>query len=517
MNKRIALVLAALALAVQPACASRYQELKGEEQAFTPSPLVLGLAARTPEGPAAPTAAPAGADDFAAAARRQRDRAAQEELALRRPNAGNSFIVPAADVLRALSGAADDADAAGAALAAGFTLQTLEALTLLRNPMIKSKEAEARAGLEVFDQTGQIDAVLRRYSALTSTAMSGGGMSAPPDFPFPAILALKGQVVAEEVRGARERLEAARRDGVSAARTAYWELIYVGQAAEISARMIDLLENLDHSVASRYETGKTSFQDLVRIRIEREKVREELKTLTEERANRAAEIRGLLALPARIAVGTPAFREAWTALPAQEKLERIALQRRQEVRAADAMVARMERMLEMVETMTYPGFDLGLTPPPAPVAGRATAPPATDAGMAGASSGAAQPPRRPFYAADEAYVREIRQRIAALRSEREAVGAQTLVGVRSAWFAADRARREEALYATKVLGLSQSALESSLQGYAAGSVAFSDLLESYTGWLTASLARERARVDIGITRSGLEAAVGVSDIEGSDN
>jgi outer membrane protein TolC len=127
--------------------------------------------------------------------------------------------------------------------------------------------------------------------------------------------------------------------------------------------------------------------------------------------------------------------------------------------------------------------------------------------------GAAKAPSRLFFAAEESYVREIRQRIAALKSEREAVRAETLVGVRNAWFASDRARREEALYAAKVLGLSKSALESSLQGYAAGSVGFSDLLESYTGWFEANLAHQRARVDIGISRSGLEAAVGVANLE----
>jgi len=173
----------------------------------------------------------------------------------------------------------------------------------------------------------------------------------------------------------------------------------------------------------------------------------------------------------------------------------------------------------MVETMTYPGFDLGLSSTTRGV----IAPPAGSAGMGGSTGGvgqaadaAAKSPNRPFFAADEAYVREIRQRIAALKSERVAVRAETLVGVRTAWFAADRARREEALYAAKVVGLFQSALESSLQGYAAGSVGFSDLLESYTGWLEANLAHQRARVDIGITRAGLEAAVGVANLEGTE-
>jgi outer membrane protein TolC len=139
-----------------------------------------------------------------------------------------------------------------------------------------------------------------------------------------------------------------------------------------------------------------------------------------------------------------------------------------------------------------------------------------EAGSSGTgTTAAAKAPSQPFFAADEAYVREIRLRIEALKSEHEAVRSETLVGVRNAWFASDRARREEALYAAKVIGLSKSALESSLQGYAAGSVGFSDLLESYTGWLEANLAHQRARADIGIARSGLEAAVGVSNIEGA--
>ena len=518
MSKRIVLLLAVLTLAVQPACASKYKELKGEVDSYTPSPHYLaladGAAVKTP-----PPAQVAGTDEFAAASQRLRDLAAHWERTLLRPEAPASFIVPEADLLLALGGAAADPAVAGKALVDGFSLRTLETLTLLRNPMIKAREAETRAAVEAFGQAEQIDAVLRHYASLTATSMTGAGM-ATPDFPFPSILTLKGKIVDQEVRAARERLEAARRDAVAAACTAYWELIYIGQAAEITSRMIDLLENLDRSVAARYEAGKTSFQDLVRIRIEREKAREELKTLAEERKNREAEISGLLALPPETAAGTPVFREDWAPLPAQEKLEALALARRQELRAADAMVGRMERMLELVETMTYPGFDLGLTPPSRGV----LAPSAEGSGMGGSAEGpgqisaaAAKAPDRPFIAADESYVREIRERIQGLKSEREAVKAQTLVDVRNAWFAADRARREEALYAAKVLGLSQSALESSLQGYAAGSVAFADLLESYKGWLENNLARRRARADIGITRSGLEAAVGVSDLEGTDN
>jgi hypothetical protein len=386
---------------------------------------------------------------------------------------------------------------------------------------VATRASEARAAREVFSQAELIDVVLRSYASLTPDSMTGfGGMVPAPDFPFPSVLALKGRIVGAEVRAANERLEAARRDAVTAARRAYGELGFLVQAAETTARMSELLEDLSRSVAARYEAGETSFQDVVRVRIEREKVREELRTLAEERSNQEAEIRGLLALPSEVAVGAPAVREPGGALPPQVKLEALALARRQELRAADAMVARMELMQEMVETMTYPGFALGI--PPAPR--EETAPAGGGDGMGGSPSGpgaatpaAAEAPQRPFFGGDEAYLREIRQRVAGLRSEREAMRAETLVGVRAAWFAADRARREEALYANKVVGLSQSALEASLEGYAAGNVTFSDLLESYTGWFEASLARQRARADMGIARAALQAAVGVSHLEAGND
>ncbi|HEY6000020.1 MAG TPA: TolC family protein, partial [bacterium] len=454
---------------------------------------------------------------FAAASERLHQLADEWSRALAGGDGAAAFLAPDAARLRELGAAATDEDAAGRALADGFSLETLEALTLLRSPMIAAKEREAKAALEGFDQAEQIDVVLRRYASLVAAGMGNGaaaGMARPPEFPFPGVLALKGRIVAETVRAAREELEAARRDALTMARKSYWELRYVVGAIEATSRTIDLLENLSASVSARYEAGETSFQDVVRARIEREKALEELKTLAGERRNMEADLRGILALSPRVAVGTPAPREMAATLPDQQAVERLALERRQEVRAADAMVHRMELMLEMVETMTYPGFDLGLTPAAGGLALPAAAPGSgADAGAMGAERARVEPPQRPFFAADESYLRELRQRVAMQRSERDAARAATLVGVRAAWFGLDRARRTAVLYGERVLPLSQSAIDASLRGYTAGRVAFSDLLESFTGWLEGNLALERARADAGSARAVLEAAAGTAGIE----
>jgi outer membrane protein TolC len=520
MRPAACLLPAALALAAAPGCAGDYDALKKDVDAYQPPPLYQALRTPAPAPPAAPATAPADAS-FAAAADGLRQLAAEWERTLDSGTGPEPFLPPDPERRRALAPAAADAAAAGAALADDFTLETLEQLALLRNPGVRAKERGARAAVDVFGQAEQIDAVLRRYSSLLATSMGGpGAMDAPADFPFPSVLALKGRVIAEQVRAAAEELEAARRDAVTAARRAYWEVIYLQRAGAVTAGMIDLTGSLGDSVAARYEAGKTSFQDVVRIRILRERAREELRTLAEERKNREAEIRGILALPPETPVGTPAPREVQEALPAEKDVAALALERRQELRAAAAMVRRMERMLEMVESMTYPGFDLGLSPRPRGVtlaAAETAAGGAPGSAMAPAAPTGAKAPARAQFGADESYLREIRERVAALVDEREAVRAATLLGVRSAWFELDRARRTDALYGAKVLGLSQSALEASVRGYTAGQVGFSDLLESYTGWLEASLARERARADIGIARAGLEAAAGTSALEAKAN
>ena len=69
-------------------------------------------------------------------------------------------------------------------------------------------------------------------------------------------------------------------------------------------------------------------------------------------------------------------------------------------------------------------------------------------------------------------------------------------------------KRQEALYAQRVVNLSQAALEVSTRAYETGNIAFADVIESYIGWLNARLSLERERSNLGIAHSELEEAVG---------
>ncbi|MBI5445244.1 MAG: TolC family protein [Deltaproteobacteria bacterium] len=467
----------------------------------------------------------ASADDFEAQrAKLQAARAAWQRALEETPRERPAFFTPEPARLERLRAAAETPEATARALSAGFALEDLEVLALLRNRAVQTKEREFRAALEAYAQVENLDTILRRYSTFTAGLMGAVGGREDPGaiaarFPFPGVLALKGEVAEQEVKAAWEELEIARRRAVTGARRAYWELLYTHDARESMTRMLDLMENLRSATTSRYEAGQTSYQDLIRVGIEQEKTREELVTMGRMQGNMESEIRELVALAPDFAIGLPARHHGAGGVPALDGLNRAALEKRQELRRMRAMVGKMERMIEMQETMIYPPYSLGLSlrdPNEISRVGKA--------GGMGGEAGGGDPsfptttsasmgeglPKMPWFGLEDAYLRETRQKLAAQRKELEMEELATVLGVRQAWFKLDKAVREGGLYEDRVRVLTESALEASNRGYSTGKVMFADVIEAYTGWLNVRLSTARARADAGIARAGLEEAVGGS-------
>jgi cobalt-zinc-cadmium efflux system outer membrane protein len=330
-------------------------------------------------------------------------------------------------------------------------------------------------------------------------------------FPFPGVLALKGQIVEQEVKAAREDLEAARRETVTAARIAYWNLLFSHQAQNITAETIGLFRRLEAVATTRYEAGKTSFQDVVRIRIKREILDEELVTLRERQRNLESKIREILILDRDIKLGFPQAARPVGKIPTQQTLYKMARERRQELRRLRANIGRMERMIEMTETMVLPPYTLNLSLYEDEAilkvgffASKDTFPTSTEV-----SQGAGLP-KMPWYGIQDAYLRETRQKLDALREDLKQAEAATVDRVRFGWFELDRARREISLFKNKVVKLSKSALDVTTRGYESGSVPFADVIAAYTIWLDANLSLANQQSRFGVAWAELEQAVGTS-------
>jgi len=498
-------------LVATPACTG-YQELIRNWERYEPTPFYRDYAKARPgiEIPPAPRNA-----NFENQVAKIKEMKKKWEKALETVEEEGAFLRPELSRFRELFPASTDPSIGEAVLARGFSLQDLEILALVRNPGVKGAERTLRASIEAYSQVWNLDEILRQYTAFTESLMSGIGPMVGEEaiemkFPFPGVLALKGEIVTQEVKAARETLEIARRTAITESRKAYWNFIFFIRAQEINREMLGLLQHLQAVATTRYETGETSFQDLIKIHIERDKLEEELKTLREEQRNFEVKILEILDLPPTTKMGVPTALVPPKEVPHPDSLFPIALKSRQELRQMSAMIAKMERMIEMAETMIYPPYSLSLSLFQDEAISQVGAmkmqepfPAKTTASMG------AGLPKMPWYGKNDAYLRETRQKLAALREDLKKMENETIFMVREAWFRLDQARREEALYAERVVNLSQAALEVSTRGYETGKVTFADVIDSYTGWLNDNLSAERRRSNLGISRAELQEVLGV--------
>ena len=438
------------------------------------------------------------------------------DKALKTPRRAETFFTPPSHLLNALKAAVTDPGVAAAALDPRFSLDTLETLAFLRNPGIKAGENRARAAIDTYSQVLALDDILRKYTAFTEGLMTGVGPLKGKEpmktrFPFPGVLSLKGEIVGREIRAVMEDLEIARREAITEARKAYWELLFVRKAEKIADETIGLFRRLEQVATTRYETGGTSYQDVIKVRIQRELLEEELNTLLEKQRNWKSKILEILNLSPETRIGLPENREPIRTLPPLSALYKLAHDRRQELRRMRARLGKMERLIEMAETMILPAYTLNLSFYEDEAINQVGSI-ATKEGFyvsTKASTGSGLP-IMPWYGVQDAYLRQTQQELNALKRELEKEEAGTFTLVRNAWFRLDLAKREESLYRASILELTRTALEVSTQGYETGKVSFADVITSYRSWLDANLAAERELSALGIARAQLENVLGTS-------
>lgn len=435
------------------------------------------------------------------------------------PLAGKTdFYKPDKKRFAELKPAAADGGLAREIMANEWGLTELEILTLLRNPAIFAARDRLAASLDTFDQVIALDETLRQYSAFTESLMTGvgpmkGGSPPAATFPFPGVLALKGRVIDQGVVMAVQDLEIARRTALSAARQAYWNLFFTREAAKITRTMLSLLERLEKVARTRYEAGATGFQDVIRIRIKKEKMAEDLLTLEERETTVQAALLEMVDLPPGLSLGHQKDPIPVKTVPDPESLYGLALDQRQEIVKTRARIAKMEAMIEMAETMIYPQYTMNLSR----YRDRAILQTGSSAKMKTFPDGSSSPetvalPKAAWFGREDAYVDKTRKELAAAGNDLRALSARTLSRVREGWFKLDQAIREEHLFAASIVDLSQAALDVAGRGYESGKVGFADVIDTYTSWLESNLTLARKRADIGVYRALLQESVGSSQL-----
>jgi hypothetical protein len=153
-----------------------------------------------------------------------------------------------------------------------------------------------------------------------------------------------------------------------------------------------------------------------------------------------------------------------------------------------AVIEKMERMVTMAETMILPAFGPNLSRfenRPAQIAGSGATREAFQAQVT-VQRGAGLP-KAPWFGTQDAYLRETRQRIAAMRRELADAEADTAFNVRKSWQALDQAMREERLYRESIESLTKTSLDVTTREYETGKISFAEVIDSHSMWLKTEL------------------------------
>ncbi|MBU0464721.1 MAG: TolC family protein [Proteobacteria bacterium] len=395
-------------------------------------------------------------------------------------------------------------------------LQEIEIIAGLRNPAILAAQKKVRAELESFNQVLDLDENLKQYSAFTEGLNNKVGPlkmkeAIKQKFPYPGLTSLKGRIIDEQVAVSVEKMRIAQKDIITETRQAYWNIVFIEQSIKVTSETIDAFARLKDVATILYKSGKTSFQDIIKINIKIEMLKEDLITFSSKKKNIETKLSELLNLPANTRMGAVVVSASDKNIPGPEALFSLARQNRQELKVIQHQISKVENMIEMAESMIQEPFTLGFSSYEDEAinmigtkADKSSFPEKTMAAMKNSS------PLKPWYGIDNPWLNQTKQTLLSLKQTLRQQENATDRMVREAWFNVDKNKRELALYKNKILSLSRSALDVSTREYEAGSIPFSQAIDSYTSWLNVNLTIAKKQTDLGSSIANLEKIIGRS-------
>jgi outer membrane protein, heavy metal efflux system len=323
----------------------------------------------------------------------------------------------------------------------------------------------------------------------------GAGFDPSMNLSLPIKVQTAGEVALESARQTGEKLRAVKFDLQRRVISTYLELALTDEKIRIQRDNLTLLKLLADSAVARTQSGG-ALQDLLKVQIESQMAENELANLQAEAKSIRGTLNGMLARDANTLLRLPPSLPAPRHIAADDaRLIAVAVEQNPELAGLARQVAGRKNALELARLAYLPDFV-----PSASVTGSVSQVLSTMVML---------PTKLP------AIRGAIREAEAMTRSS-EAVLRQTTRD-RAAGFVANlylmrNAERQTALYSQRIVPAAQQLMNASRSNYAAGTVAFADLIDSQRILIAARLTVAQVRIEREKRLAEIEALAGV-DIE----
>lgn len=287
---------------------------------------------------------------------------------------------------------------------------------------------------------------------------------------------------------------------------AFFDYYYYDRAIETTEEMRNLVGRLEENVRTRYESGETPRQDLLKTEIEQEDLERRISDLRVLREESIVRINGLLDRSDSAPLGRPDPRSRSGELPEKSKLVQQARKHRPVLNEVQFTMLRHREKIRQAHLEYYPDFTAGFR-----YYGidRTDLPGAVDPGqdaldfIVGMNIPLWQRPRDARVRKNEHRRRSAALKLRDLENRTEVQITRRLATVRNE-------RRELRYLKETAIPKARSSLENSETAYENGEVDILNLLDSEKSLLHFQLDRYRARVDYRMAMVELEKLIGTS-------
>ncbi len=391
-------------------------------------------------------------------------------------------------------------------------LELLVALGYEWSPGLKAAREKIRAVLEQYPQAVYLENVLRQYNAFTKQLNTKVGPMTHKEmvtmkFPFPGTLALKGQVITEDVLIAKKEFEIALRDLVTEIKLAYYDYLFVVETIRINEENQKLLQQMIAIAQTKFRVGQGKYSNVIMAQVELSKLANVIITLEQQRETIIARINTLLNSSADLPLGDPVPIEEDRVVLTLVELYELAVENRQEIQKQKLAIRKMALVVEMAKQMTYPDPTLG-----ASYFENRNMPDLKHTQkipMTFMTQRTLNPIKTAWFGHRDSYIQEMDVKIVAMEHHIEKLESDLHFVVKKHHFGMETANRSIRLYRQSLLPQAQQALKAANTAYQAAQIDFLSFLDAQRTLLNLRIEEQRALRDYRQHLAQLEQAVGV--------
>jgi outer membrane protein TolC len=365
------------------------------------------------------------------------------------------------------------------------------------NPSLAASRFDVEAAAQRAEPAAALPDPVLRIEPMDVTRGGGTRYLLMQSVPWSGKRGLQREVSLAQMAQADGQMAATWTDLANRIKQAYAMYHYTAASERLTQQTLDLLDNMEQIIQTRYANGLATQQDVIQVQVEKTLLRGELIALQNENHHSHTKLNTLLSRPTSAPLAEP---EQLRNMPAPASLDEAALleqllARNPQLRIAEADIRTAEKSRELSYAKRYPDLTFGVAP--------------TQSGntikqwdlMLELNIPLQQSSRRSQEGETEAM-------LSASTARKQALLDQMRSELSEALSALESARRTETLITTRLLPQAELTYQSALAGYETGKVSFGIFIEAQKQILKAKQQHLQAQIDMQLRLADIEKSLG---------